>query len=1503
MPFENDAFGPPRQPQRPSHTRESSGAATADSHRMGSSVEEAVLQGTSDLLGTNNTLWSTVNSTIRSQTLGHQGAHVPGPASEYGSSRSLLNASNVSHTGVGHELGGSHLRPALPARDWARASGASAAGAQQRGVSFAGSGGAGTHGGRDTQSWDWESQVPTWFKMADADRDGEVGGQEAAAFLKKSGLSQDDLFHLWNAVKGGSGRGLSPAEFLHAMRMIGLVQAGIPVQRAAQEMRETDFSRFPEPVLAGIPRGAAPAPGAAAHTQSLHSGLPPRHTGGEAGLSAAMGQLRTSGHGGLETRLSTDTTIEDILGDDEADEGGSFRGRRSNSRVSDTPGGTPASLSKSFPPGYPVHTVLRHPPRKGAESITTCMATCAGSVFVGPTSGRPGAFVQVCGVGSKAGPSIPPGSVPPSDSDIDAAPHIELSAPGAGAVTCLCPDHHRGMLWSGHVGGTVCCWSVPQNCGEAVLARAFSAAKSGHISSIAILPSGDIVTGSSWGYLKIWTRPAGGWLGGASGSGVNAALESPGVAMAAPGEEIDMRKPYEELPHDEVRFLAVPRCGRVLWSGGKHNLGLWDAETGLFLGSTGQGDAAKYIVPRSLGLPLLPTGRVDVAQTPGAVAVAQSDAWKGQAMVKRGRARIMNLTKVAMRRIGDLTGMNAQQVHGRSPSDEAQGAPNTSGGQFPYGALRALIPVGSDEIWAGYRSGRIEVYHYSGRQEGGSNVPGGITCMQEVAGNVWIGLADGRVVVYSEEMQLLSVIAAHTSPVCSAGQVGAVAVTLAGTGALHAWAATLQGSESNEAAITRQWRHAVAQAAYSTKDVRIAVGTWNVAEQKPEPSDLIKWLEGAARAEVVAVALQEVDMSYTGVVSATAAEVMGRGATSGGAVGRNWTLALAAALEAAGGRWEVVAGRCLGGVLLAVFCRDGLAPVVGEVETAAVSTGVMGLGANKGAVGIRFTVLRRTFVVVGSHLSAHTEMVTRRDEEFHLVCSKLRFRRPLHMPSAIASRWEAARRVGANDNASNDPAALVPAGWGDDAGLDDVSTSDVRDVSDQGRDKTDASSIYNTSTLAPLPSAGGGRLGSLTMHDSDVLIWAGDLNYRVNLTYDECIELINDRDFKGLLQQCQLMESRRLLRAFGMFTEGRITFPPTYKFEKGAPGLKYDAEKRRPPSYTDRVLFRATAGSHPLCPTVTCRSYGSSMDVVASDHKPVLAQLSVHLPHVAVGRHRAAFYEALAGEIDRTAATAKLQVRPKDLQFLPEDQELRVRLTNPGDEPIAFRVSSHLGSASGGGPTLAEDRWFDVWPDGGVLQPGGWQEISAEWLAGQAVPGVRGELGHGNMGESRTGWINIQACTLNAQGLSSQMEAPSTVVRVLVREPGAAAHGGPSVRGAGIHHYHSGPGPYGTSVGSQRMALSGASTAEGSAHGHVAPLAFSRPVPAVRAQAMQQSPSHPNLRRSPAQAQEPRASQGTRPRPQPIVPQNTAGTPEFLSPREFSPGNTARGERPLLDLS
>ncbi|WJX47602.1 Type I inositol polyphosphate 5-phosphatase 5 [Trifolium repens] len=124
--------------------------------------------------------------------------------------------------------------------------------------------------------------------------------------------------------------------------------------------------------------------------------------------------------------------------------------------------------------------------------------------------------------------------------------------------------------------------------------------------------------------------------------------------------------------------------------------------------------------------------------------------------------------------------------------------------------------------------------------------------------------------------------------------------------------------------------------------------------------------------------------------------------------------------------------------------------------------------------------------------------------------------------------------------------------------------------------------------------------------DHDRIIWLGDLNYRVALSYEETRVLLEDNDWDTLLEKDQLNIERDAGRVFSGFKEGRIVFAPTYKYSHNSDSYAGETvkskKKRRTPAWCDRILWRGRS--------IEQLSYirGESR---FSDHRPVCAVFSV----------------------------------------------------------------------------------------------------------------------------------------------------------------------------------------------------------------------------------------------------------------------------------------------------
>ncbi|KAI3783043.1 hypothetical protein L2E82_13105 [Cichorium intybus] len=121
-----------------------------------------------------------------------------------------------------------------------------------------------------------------------------------------------------------------------------------------------------------------------------------------------------------------------------------------------------------------------------------------------------------------------------------------------------------------------------------------------------------------------------------------------------------------------------------------------------------------------------------------------------------------------------------------------------------------------------------------------------------------------------------------------------------------------------------------------------------------------------------------------------------------------------------------------------------------------------------------------------------------------------------------------------------------------------------------------------------------------TILEHDRVIWLGDLNYRIALSCQSAKALVEAHNWRALLDNDQLQIEKRRGRVFGGWSEGRIDFPPTYKYSNNSDRYACDdihpKEKRRTPAWCDRILWYGR-GLHQI-------SYvrGESR---FSDHRPV----------------------------------------------------------------------------------------------------------------------------------------------------------------------------------------------------------------------------------------------------------------------------------------------------------
>ena len=127
----------------------------------------------------------------------------------------------------------------------------------------------------------------------------------------------------------------------------------------------------------------------------------------------------------------------------------------------------------------------------------------------------------------------------------------------------------------------------------------------------------------------------------------------------------------------------------------------------------------------------------------------------------------------------------------------------------------------------------------------------------------------------------------------------------------------------------------------------------------------------------------------------------------------------------------------------------------------------------------------------------------------------------------------------------------------------------------------------------------------ITFKDVDYWIILGDLNFRIDLSYEEAISLIQEKNYNVLYDKDQfnnIYKKSKFLKKY--MNEKKINFDPTYKYEKESNEYAYDEDKVRVPAWTDRIFFSKKEGIKML-------SYDCVKNLRYSDHRPVVGAFEI----------------------------------------------------------------------------------------------------------------------------------------------------------------------------------------------------------------------------------------------------------------------------------------------------
>jgi len=290
--------------------------------------------------------------------------------------------------------------------------------------------------------------------------------------------------------------------------------------------------------------------------------------------------------------------------------------------------------------------------------------------------------------------------------------------------------------------------------------------------------------------------------------------------------------------------------------------------------------------------------------------------------------------------------------------------------------------------------------------------------------------------------------------------------------------------------------------------------------------------------------------------------------------------------------YELVCEQQLIGLLLIIYAAPSIAPEIRSISTTSVGTGLMGYMGNKGAVTARLVLGDTTrLVFVNCHMSAGTGKaeLERRNWDYSQIISRTKFD-PIVDSIGIAQAH--GEQIGEEDVAfwfgdlnyrlegipPEDVRRLLMLHTRNEYEAGDFSQQTIDDeLSDphrhhlhrRRRKSQEPSSSNQSHQCSTILSPTSPHSTSPSSNDSD-----GDSSDPS--TDPASLQATID----SLLPHDELSQQQKTGKAFADWREGKITFLPSFKYDVGKVGVYDTSEKKRGPSWCDRILYRTRGDRH-----------------------------------------------------------------------------------------------------------------------------------------------------------------------------------------------------------------------------------------------------------------------------------------------------------------------------------
>lgn len=206
---------------------------------------------------------------------------------------------------------------------------------------------------------------------------------------------------------------------------------------------------------------------------------------------------------------------------------------------------------------------------------------------------------------------------------------------------------------------------------------------------------------------------------------------------------------------------------------------------------------------------------------------------------------------------------------------------------------------------------------------------------------------------------------------------------------------------------------------------------------------------------------------------------------------------------------------------------------------------------------------------------------------------------------------------------------------------------------------------------------------------ADILVWLGDLNYRIDGLQCSVIKnWANEKKFDALKRYDQLLNEMERNTVFSEFCEGDISFTPTYKYDPGTDNWD-TSEKSRAPAWCDRILWWEKDNKKGLmknneAATKSCvrqLNYKPHSSLRLSDHKPISSLFEFDVNKIDEVKYKKILEEEMR-RLDKmendhlpSAKISSHMVEFGDVKF-SEAVHRSISITNTGTNPCTFEFAT-----------------------------------------------------------------------------------------------------------------------------------------------------------------------------------------------------------------------------------